>query len=156
MSINNSDIKKAQQIAEEFLRLLRVNLTPEVSANTSGLRINLVGKDSAIIIGYHGETLSDLNYILGIIIRHQLDKDISVRIDSGEYLKNKDRRIVEIAQKAIEKTTASGFPERITGLNSYERRIVHEEVSKNGLISESSGTGRDRAVIVRPQRENKD
>jgi len=151
MSINNSDIKKAQNIAEEFLRLLAVDLSPEVSANTSGLRINLVGKDSAIIIGYHGETLSDLNYILGIIIRHQLDKDISVRIDSGEYLKNKDRRIVDIAHKAIEKTKASGFPERLLDLNSYERRIVHEEVSKNGLISESSGDGRERVIIIKPR-----
>jgi len=151
MSINNSDIKKAQAISEEFIHLIGVNLSPEVSADTGGLRINLVGKDSAIIIGYHGETLSDLNYILGIIIRHQVDKDISVRVDSGEYLKNKDKRISDIASKAIEKVVASGFPERISGLNSYERRIVHEEVSKRGLLSESSGDGRERVIIIKPR-----
>jgi spoIIIJ-associated protein len=47
----------------------------------------------------------------------------------------------------------SGFPERLSGLNSYERRLVHSTVEKAGLVSESTGQGKDRLVIIKPKIE---
>ena len=150
MSLNHKDILKATEIITEVIGLMGVDLHPEVSADVSGLKVNLVGKDSAIIIGYHGETLADTAYILGIILRNQLAKDVSIRIDAGDYLKAKDTRIKELAKNAIKKVKRSGFPETLTGLNSYERRLVHDEAGKEGLISASEGTGSDRKLVIKP------
>lgn len=152
MAINHTDIKNTEEIVGELLRLLKVSLKPEVSGDTEGLKVNLVGKDTPIIIGYHGETLADFSYILGNILRRKIDKDFILRVDAGEYLKNKDRRITEMAEKAIEKVRRSGFPESLTGLNSYERRLVHSVVTKEGLASESEGYGHDRKLVIKPGR----
>ncbi len=150
MPISHSDITKTEEITLELLRLMKLKLTPEVSADTEGIKVNLVGKDTAIIIGFHGETLTDFSYILGNILRHNLQKEFSLRVDAGEYLKNKDKRVTEMAEKAIEKVRRSGFPETLAGLNSYERRLVHSVATKEGLVSESTGYGSERKLTIKP------
>ena len=154
MSITRADINKIKQIVDELLRLMKVQLESEVSADVVGIKINLVGKDSGIIIGYHGETLGDLAYIISLIVRNNIDKDISVRVDAGGYLKEKDRKLMEIGQRVIEKVRRNGFPENITGINSYERRVIHTLVEKEGLISESTGFGTERKLVIKPRRVN--
>jgi spoIIIJ-associated protein len=150
MPISHTDIEKTEEITLELIRLMKVDLKPEVSADMEGIKVNLVGKDTAIIIGFHGETLSDFAYVLGNILRHKLGKEFSLRVDSGEYLKNKDRKITDMAEKAIEKVKRSGFPETLAGLNSYERRLVHGVATKEGLTSESTGYGSERKLVIKP------
>lgn len=150
MPITNADIKKTEEIASELLKGLKVSLKPEVSADTEALKVNLVGKDTPIIIGFHGETLSDFSYILGNILRRKIDKEFALRVDAGGYLVNKDKKITEMAEKAIEKVKRSGFPESLSGLNSYERRLVHSVVTKEGLVSESTGYGHERKLVIKP------
>jgi len=150
MSITNSDIKKTEEIAAGMLKRLGLDLVPEVSGETEGLKVNLVGKDTPIIIGFHGETLADFSYILGNILRHTIDKQFSLRVDAGGYLAGKDKRITEKAEAAIEKVRRSGFPETLDGLNSYERRLVHSIVTREGLISESIGYGHERKLTIKP------
>ena len=149
MPITHSDITKTEDIVSQLLQLLKVKLHAEVSADTEGIKVNLRGQDSAIIIGYHGETLADLAFLIGVILRRQLDKDATVRVDAGDYLKGKDRRIKEMAKKAIAKVKASGSPETLEGLNSYERRIVHAEASAEGLDSASEGEGKERKIVIK-------
>jgi len=150
MAITNADIRMTEEIASEMLKKLALSLKPEVSGDTEGIKVNLVGKDTAIIIGFHGETLADFSYVLGNILRHKLDKQFSLRVDAGGYMAGKDKKITEMAEKAIEKVRRSGFPETMAGLNSYERRLVHSVVTKEGLVSESIGYGHERKLTIKP------
>ena len=150
MAITNADIRMTEEIASEMLKKLVLSLKPEVSGDTEGIKVNLVGKDTAIIIGFHGETLADFSYVLGNILRHKLDKQFSLRVDAGGYMAGKDKKITEMAEKAIEKVRRSGFPETMAGLNSYERRLVHSVVTKEGLVSESIGYGHERKLTIKP------
>ncbi len=150
MSVGHAEIKKVETIVADMLRWMRVSLSPNVSADTDGIKVDLAGNDSAIMIGFHGETLADFTYLVGIIVKNELGENIQVRIDTGGYLAGRDRRTKDLARKAIEKVKTSGFPETITGLNSYERRLVHAEANKEGLVSESTGTGRDRKIVIKP------
>jgi spoIIIJ-associated protein len=150
MSITNTDIRITEEVASNMLRLLHVSLKPEVSGDTEGLKVNLVGKDTPIIIGFHGETLADFSYTLGNMLRHRLDKQFMLRVDAGGYLAGKDKKIADMADRAIDKVRRSGFPETLDGLNSYERRIVHSVVTKEGLVSESTGYGHERKLTIKP------
>jgi len=150
MAITNTDIKKTEEVATALLSGLHVDLKPEVSGDTEGVKVNLVGKDTPIIIGFHGETLADFSYVLGNILRHKLDKHFPLRVDAGGYLVGKDKKITELAERTIEKVKRSGFPETLDGLNSYERRLVHSIVTREGLVSESIGYGHERKLTIKP------
>lgn len=151
MIVGHAELKKIEDITVELLRGMKVSLHPEISADAESVRVNLVGEDSAIIIGFHGETLADFSYVLGIILRNQLDKNFILRVDAGDYMKNKDERIQKLAEEAISKVQSNGFPEKLSSLNSYERRLVHSTVEKAGLTSESTGVGKERTVVIKPK-----
>lgn len=152
MSATSGDLKKIKEITQTLLDLMKVKLNAEVSADTTGVKVNLTGDDSAIMIGYHGENLSAFAYVLNLMTRKELDKELSIRVDVAGYLQEKDRKIKAMVAKTIEKVKRGGFPEEITGLNPYERRIAHMEAEKEGLISESTGFGNDRKVIIKPKK----
>lgn len=152
MSVTGADLKKVKAVTADFLAKLGVDLEADVSANTDGVKINLTGKDSAIIIGYHGETLADLAYLLGLVIKKAIDKEDRVRIDVAGYLETKDKKIKEITLRAIEKVRKNGFPEDLVGLNAYERRVAHTVAAKEGFHSESTGFGKDRKIVIKPMK----
>lgn len=151
MSITGADIKKIKAMTTEFLNMLYLNLDADVSADTNGVKINLKGDDAAIVIGFHGETLADLAYILSTLIKKKLGISERIKVDVAGYLDAKDKKIKEMTLRAIEKVRKSGFPESLEGLNSYERRVAHTIVESEGLVSESTGFGKERKLVVKPR-----
>ncbi|MDD5693345.1 MAG: hypothetical protein PHU86_02655 [Patescibacteria group bacterium] len=137
---------------EEMLKLLGVSLDVSISADLDGVLVNLSGEDSAIMIGHHGENLSAFAFILGMMLRKKIDRELMFRVDINGYLKDKDKKITEMVERAIEKVRTSGFPEEMTGLNAYERRLAHTVVAKESLLSESKGYGEDRILVIKPRR----
>lgn len=59
-----------------------------------------------------------------------------------------EARIAALAQDAIAEVRQSGRPALTIELNPAERRIVHLVVRESGLVTESQGEGRLRAVLV--------
>jgi len=151
MSITKADLDKVTKETENILDKMKISLKCTTSADLNGVLVNLTGKDSAIMIGYHGENLSAFAYILGLILHKKIDKEIVFKVDVNGYLKEKDKKISEMVFLAIEKVRTSGFPEEIEGFNAYERRLAHHLVDREGLVSESKGTNDKRILVIKPR-----
>jgi len=152
VTITKASLNQIQDITEKMVNFLGFQMTCAVSADLNGVKIELSGNDGALLIGYHGESLSSLAYVLGLIIHKQIDQDINFRVDINGYLKEKDKKVTGIVMGAIEKVQSSGFPEELEGFNAYERRLAHTLVAKESLISESKGPSEHRILIIRPRK----
>jgi spoIIIJ-associated protein len=150
MSVTKASLNKVGKETEELLKLLGLKMKCSVSADLNGVKVDLSGKDGALLIGYHGENLGAFAYVLGLILRKKVSEDLIFRIDVNGYLKDKDRKISEIVMRAVEKVRKTNFPEEIGGFNAYERRLAHTIVAKEGLKSESRGLGEKRILVIRP------
>jgi spoIIIJ-associated protein len=151
MSVTKADLDKIKKETEKLLELLSVDLDCSASADLKGVLINLSGKDSAILIGFHGENLSSFAYLLGLILHRKFEKDIVFKVDVNGYLKEKDKKITEMVMRSIEKVQTSGYPEEISGFSPYERRLAHNLASKEGLDSESRGPSNNRILVIKPK-----
>jgi spoIIIJ-associated protein len=151
MSLNKATLDRIKKETENLLSLLGVKLESKVSADLDGVQINLSGTDSAIMIGRHGENLAAFAYLLSVILHKEIGREISIRVDINNYLKEKDKKITDMVLREIEKVKKSGFPEEMSGFNAYERRIAHTVVAKEGLLSESRGYGVDRILVIKPR-----
>lgn len=156
MPVTRASLNKIQKETDELLTLMNLKIESSVSADLDGVRIDLKGKDGALLIGYHGDNLSAFAYVLGLILHKNIDKELTFRVDVNSYLKEKDRKISDIVLKAIERVRSSNFPEEITGFNSYERRLAHTIVAKEGLDSESKGTLDNRILVIKPRKFNEE
>ena len=58
--------------------------------------------------------------------------------------------LTELGTKAAEQVRASGEPLALEAMSPFERKIVHDAVAAQGLVSESEGVEPSRYVVVRP------
>lgn len=152
MAVNKASLDKVKKETDKMLELLTLKVDSVVSADLSGVKIDLSGKDGALLIGYHGDNLSAFAYILSLILHKKISQDVTFRVDVNGYLKEKDRKITAIVAKAIEKVRRTSFPEEIPGFNAYERRLAHTLVAEEGLESESKGTLENRVLVIKPRK----
>lgn len=144
-----SQVKKIEEIANEFLARLAVDAKAKVFTVEEFTKIEIEGKDAPLLIGFHGDNLRSLKHILSIILKNQISDDLVVSVDVAGYLSKKEDRIRDMAKKAIEKFEKTNRPQSLPNMSSYERRIAHSYISDQGYISESVGEGYERHIVVK-------
>ncbi|RJO62247.1 KH domain-containing protein [candidate division WS5 bacterium] len=149
MSISVSTIKKVKEKAEKTLTLLGVDQKTAVSAEEGRVRISIDSTDKALLIGYRGENLFALRYMLALICREILPEGTSLVADVGGYLKDKEKRIENMVETAAKKVRDTGMEEMLPPMNAYERMLAHQKAAKmNGITSYSEGSGNERKLFI--------
>ena len=142
--------------AETFLVNLLLNFDPAYALEIAReeedeLYIDIFGGDSGKIIGRGGRTLQALEYITNAVLNRQDEEGVRVTIDVGGYKRRRDDRLRDAARKAAQQVRETGRPYPLKPMNAAERRIVHMEIADDpSVVSESSGEGRDRRVVIKP------
>ena len=91
-----------------------------------------------------------INYLIKRILDHKYKENTPhIIIDINNYQKEKIERIKTMAYMMAERARFFKSKVELEPMNSFERRIVHEFVSKQSdLISESTGIGSSRRVVL--------
>ncbi len=106
--------------------------------------------DSKRLIGRDGETIQAINFLIKRVLETKYKVDTPrVIIDVNCYQKEKIERIKTMVFMMAERARFFKSKVELEPMNSFERRIVHDYISKHDdLSSESSGFGRDRRVVI--------
>ena len=74
----------------------------------------------------------------------------AIKAAVNDYRQKQQERLEEIASRYAQKAIDYRSPSYVRGLSSYERKVVHEYVTKNypELTSYSTGEGRDRRLVI--------
>lgn len=93
--------------------------------------------------------IESLNHILQLVAKK--NKTSPVFFDINNYRRERERLISELARTAARKVTATKQEISLPAMNSYERRLVHVELSMHPEVStESIGAGKERYVVIKP------
>jgi spoIIIJ-associated protein len=154
--MDKKEIKTIKEITEKLLKLLDVDGDFEIveskDAKEESVEIVLNTKDTGVVIGYHGDTLEGLQLILSLCVARNLGRFVRISIDVGDYKKNRTEFLKSLALETKERVLSEGKEIAIPELKSWERRIVHLLLEKDGEVaSESQGEGRDRVLVVTPR-----
>jgi spoIIIJ-associated protein len=89
-----------------------------------------------------------LNHLFQVIA--QKENVQALFADVNNYRREREKLIQELARAAARKVTATKGTVTLPAMNSYERRIIHTELSLHPTIkTESEGEGKERKVIVK-------
>lgn len=148
-SISVGTIKKVKEKVDKVLSLLSVDHKANVSAKEGRIVVSIDSSDKALLIGYRGENLFALRYVLALVCREDLPEDTSLTIDVGGYLKEKEKRIEGMVDMAIKKVKETGMEEMLAPMNPYERMLAHQRAAEvSGVTSYSEGVGADRRIFI--------
>lgn len=150
---------KAKEFFEDILKEMHFE-NSSVYGNLEGSTIKLDGKvdenDTGIAIGKGGATLEAIE----LLIRKSIDSranNLRVNVDINNYKKRRDEKIRELAADTARKVQRSGKSWNLKYMNSYERRLAHEEIGKfPNVSSHSEGQEPKRYVVVSYVNDDKD
>lgn len=145
---------------ESFLVNLLLHLDPAYAVEIERLEddcyaVEIFGGDPGKIIGRGGRTLAALEYLTNTFInRDEAEGRVRVSIDVGGYKRRRDDRLRQEAQRAAAKVRKSGMAVELAPMSAAERRIIHLTLANDpAVMSESSGEGKNRRVVVKPRTE---
>lgn len=151
---SNSDVElyyKAKDLLEKILYNMHfedIKVIGNLEDNIIKLDAKIDPKDTGIVIGRGGKTLESIETVIRKIIRTRENK-IKLNIDINNYKKRRDEKIIALADKACKKVLKTRKPWNLKYMNSYERRLAHEQISKyDKLDSHSEGEEPKRYVVV--------
>lgn len=147
------NLKKIEKITKDLIEKLGVSAKISVSqTEEKSYRVDLDGEDLGVLIGYHGETLSALQLILGLMVYKNLGEWVRVLVNVGDYREMREQKLTELAHRAADKVRFLQAPITLPPMSSFERRLVHTALSErnNEVVTESVGGGSERRVVVKP------
>jgi len=147
-SIKASTVKEVKEISEHTVSLLGMKSDVSVSAEEGHIKVSIDSEDSALLIGYRGESLFALRHILSLLCRESLPEGTSFTVDVGGYLKGREKRIEQMVEEAAATAKETGKAQSLPSMNAYERMIAHQKASSLGVVSQSEGTGQNRQVVI--------
>ncbi|MDU5503893.1 MAG: RNA-binding cell elongation regulator Jag/EloR [Anaerococcus vaginalis] len=142
---------KAKDLLEEILSQMHfedIKVIGNLEDNIIKLDAKIDPKDTGIVIGKNGKTLDAIETVIRKIIKAKSNK-VKLNIDINNYKKRRDDKIVMLADKACKKVLKTRKSWNLKYMNSYERRLAHEQISKyEKLDSHSEGIEPKRFVVV--------
>lgn len=143
---------KLKEPVEKFLDLLGIKAEVSVEESEDQISVSLETEDTGMIIGYHGETLESLQLILALLLAKETGEFKRVSLEVGDYKKNRTEYLERMAMEFKERALSSQKEVYISDLKSWERRIIHLILHDDKeVVSESSGEGRDRVLVIKPK-----
>lgn len=141
------------EIAADYLEELLdiADLDGDIDTYVEGGRARVsVLTDSELLVGKDGEVLDALQELCRLAVMTQNGKRSRLMLDIAGYRDKRRQDLEALATDAVVEVQESGESVRLTPMNPFERKIVHDVVAKAGLRSESEGAEPQRRVIVLP------
>ncbi len=116
-------------------------------------KINIVGGDTGILIGHHGETLDSIQYLVNLSAsRRSKQKDgdyVKIVVDIEGYREKREKTLRSLARRMASRAVKYKRNIYLEPMNAYERRIIHSELQTfENVSTHSVGSDRDRKIVI--------
>lgn len=111
---------------------------------------NLRTKDSGMLIGQYGANLAALQYLARLLAFRRLGESMRFVVDVEDYKKSREEFLRELARQAADRVRETKEALLLKPMSSYERRVVHAEISNlPDIMTESVGEDPERRVLIK-------
>lgn len=122
----------------------------KIKEDNDTINISLTGPDMGIIIGYRGETLDALQYLVSLVINKGNETNYKrVVLDTENYRAKREETLRKLANKVANTVKRTGKLIKLEPMNPYERRIIHSALQNNPFVDTySEGEEPYRRVVI--------
>ena len=147
-------LEREGDIAADYLEELLdiADLDGDIDLDIEGDRavVAVVGGTLDHLVGRDGEVLEALQELTRLAVLRETGVRSRLMLDIAGHRARRRAELVRLAEKIIAQVKAEGEPIALDPMTPFERKIVHDTVAAEGLVSESEGEEPNRRVVVRP------
>jgi len=150
VTVKRDSLYEAKKFLTEVLESMSMNAEVKLKDESNEIRIDLVGPNMGLLIGYRGETLDSLQYLVSLVVNKNHDEEYKrVILDTENYRAKREETLKRLASKIAYKVRVSGRVLKLEPMNPYERRIIHSTLQNDTHIyTFSEGEEPYRRVVV--------
>lgn len=139
---------------EQLLDILDYDGDIDLDVEGSRAIVAIVGADDLDpLVGARGVTLDALQELTRLTVAQQTGVRTRLMLDVGGYRAGRRTELSELAVTSVARVIDTGETVRMSPMNAFERKIVHDVVTAtDGVRSESEGEDPDRRVVILPER----
>ena len=145
---NEGDI--AADYLEELLDIADLDGDLDMDVEGDRASVSIVGADLSMLVGRNGEVLEALQELTRLAVYRETGERSRLMLDVSGYRAQKRAELVELAGRLIAQVNETGKSVSLEPMSSFERKVVHDEVTAAGLVSESEGAEPRRYVVILP------
>jgi spoIIIJ-associated protein len=151
-------LEREGEVAADFLETLLdiADLDGDIDVDVDGDRaaIAIVDSDEGRVprrlVGTDGKVLEALQELTRLAVQVQTGERSRLMLDIAGHRAQRRSALVELAHAAIAEVKESGAKRSLEPMSAFERKVVHDEVSAAGLVSESEGVEPNRHIVILP------
>ena len=150
VTVKRDYIYDARVFLTDVLKAMNILAEIKISESDDVIKVTLTGSDMGILIGYRGETLDSLQYLLSLQVnKGKEEKYKRVVLDTENYRAKREETLKRLALKVASKVKTSGSLLKLEPMNPYERRVIHASLQTDPYIETySEGDEPFRRVVV--------
>lgn len=141
----------AADYLERLLDIVDYDGDIDLDVENGRAMVAIVGSDLQPLIGAGGATLDALQELTRLAVQQQTGVRSRLMLDVSGHRRERREELTALAQRTAAEVIDAGEPVRLSPMNPFERKVVHDAVSAiDGVISESEGEEPSRRVVVLP------
>ena len=150
VTVKRDSLYEAKTFLTEVLQSMSMKAEIKIKEENNEIKIDLIGPNMGLLIGYRGETLDSLQYLVSLVVNKNHDEEYKrVILDTENYRAKREETLKRLASKIAYKVRVSGRVLKLEPMNPYERRIIHSTLQNDSYIyTFSEGDEPYRRVVV--------
>jgi spoIIIJ-associated protein len=150
VKVKKDYISDAKTFLGDVLENMGVKAEIGITEEDNVVRISMTGPDMGILIGYRGETLDSLQYLVSLVVNKGGENQYKrVVLDTENYRMKREETLKRLAKRIAEKVRATGRQVKLEPMNPYERRVIHSALQNDlNVDTFSEGDEPYRRVVV--------
>ena len=148
-------IEEARKFIDNILKSMELDAEIKIIEEDDTLKINLSGEKMGLIIGYRGETLDSIQYLVSLVVNkhHELPHK-KVVLDTENYRSKREETLKGVAIKSAARVKKMKKSFKLEPMNPYERRIIHSALQDDlDVNTYSEGEEPFRRVVIELKRD---
>lgn len=151
LDLLDQEAELAADFVEGLLDRLDLPGDLEIQVTEDQALVDVQDLGSGLLIGRRGATLDALQELVRSAVQRQTQRRAHVRVDVEGYRARQLEKLRDKCREAIAEVRESGNPVRLEPMDAYERKMMHDLVSKTGGVrSTSEGSEPKRRVVIEP------
>lgn len=143
-------VKFIKDTLYDIAKYIGIDINLEVRKREDQIMIKMFSDNNNILIGKGGRTLMALQTYIKQLLYNTTQEKISFVLDVENYKEKRIKGIEYLAKKIAKEVANTKVDVTLDSMNSYERRIVHEALSKDRYVyTESIGEEPNRCVVIK-------
>jgi spoIIIJ-associated protein len=151
----NDTVQIGKEVLQRIIDSITVDAEIKVEEKSSKTIFNVVGGNSALLIGKRGKTLEAIQLIVEKVINKRNEKRIRTIVDIEGYKEKRISYLKSLAKRLADKCKRFGKPMSLGEMNAHDRRIIHITLKGDKEVStRSKGEGVLRKIVIFPKKSS--